>query len=242
LGSCNARLHQEHILPSLESASAIPPSATNTTNLYQSFATCITRTTKEAKHQNKIQRKQLDYIKEKDAKKKNKAEKRHHTSQRLMLNTAFIDSDSPAEEITKSYLCIIDSDTAGTANRELQHQISELGILDTGFAHGLATSLYMGNIVWNTWTIKKPLPLHHFKLDPLLLMQTACCLHLHLLPKNTEGKSCDEIKASQIQEIKAPGTFEELLQALQFYLGITTISFGPCSALIIGTKSITAAI
>jgi hypothetical protein len=57
-----------------------------------------------------------------------------------------------------------------------------------------------------------------------------------------EGKSLDKIKAWQIQEIKAPGTFEELLQALQFYSGITTILFGPRSALIIGTKSITAAI
>jgi hypothetical protein len=60
--------------------------------------------------------------------------------------------------------------------------------------------------------------------------------------KNTEGKSLDKIKASQIQEIKAPGTFEELLQALQFYLGITNILFGSCSTLVIGIKSITAAI
>jgi hypothetical protein len=57
-----------------------------------------------------------------------------------------------------------------------------------------------------------------------------------------EGNSLDKIKASQIQEIKAPGTFEELLQALQFYLGITTILFGPHSALVTGTKLITAAI
>jgi hypothetical protein len=60
--------------------------------------------------------------------------------------------------------------------------------------------------------------------------------------KNTEGKSLDKIKASQVQEIKALGTFEELLQALPFYLGITPILFGPRSTLIIGTKSITAAI
>jgi hypothetical protein len=70
----------------------------------------------------------------------------------------------------------------------------------------------------------------------------AHCLHLHLLSKNTEGKSLDKIKASQIQEIKAPGTFEELLQALQFYMGITTLLFGPHSTLVIGKKSITAAI
>jgi hypothetical protein len=57
-----------------------------------------------------------------------------------------------------------------------------------------------------------------------------------------EEKSLDKIKASQIQEIKAPGTFEELLQALQFYSSITTILFGPCSAIVIGTKSITATI
>jgi hypothetical protein len=120
----STRLHQEHILPSLELASAIPPSAMNTTNLFQSLAAGITRTTKEAEHQNKIQCEQLDYIKEKDAKKKNKAEKRHHTSQRLVLNVASIDSNSPAEaeEIPKSYLCIINSNTAGMANRELQKE------------------------------------------------------------------------------------------------------------------------
>jgi hypothetical protein len=112
----------------------------NTTNLYQSLATGITRTTKEAVYQNEIQREQLDYIKEKDAKKKNKAEKRHHTSQRLVLNMTSINSNFPteAEEIPKSYLHIINSNTAGMVNRELQHQISELGLVDTGFTHRLA--------------------------------------------------------------------------------------------------------
>jgi hypothetical protein len=117
------------------------------------------------------------------------------------------------------------------ANRELQHQMSKLGLLDAGFAHGLATSLYMGDIMWNNWTTPSNLsPFTIFELDPLLLTQTARCLHLHLLSKNMEGKSLDKIKASQIQEIKAPGTFKELLQALQFYSGITTIFFGPPSA------------
>ncbi len=121
--------------------------------------------------------------------------------------------------------------------------MSKLGLSDAGFAHGLTISLYMGDIMWNTWTTPSNLsPFTFFELDPLFSMQMAHCLHLHLLSKNTEGKSLDKIKASQIQEIKAPGTFEELLQALQFYLGITTILFGPCSPLFIRTKSITAAI
>jgi hypothetical protein len=160
-----------------------------------------------------------------------------------VLNAAFIDSNSPTEEISESYLRIINSNTAGMANRELQHQMSELSFSDAGFAHGLATSLYMGNIMWSTRTAPSNLsPFTIFELDSLSSTQTECCLHLYLLSKNTEGKSLDEIKASQIQEIKAPGTFEELLQALQFYTGITTILFVPCSMLIIGTKSITAAI
>ncbi len=243
LAAWSAHLHREHILSSLKSASVVPPFATDTTNLLQSLAAGITRTTKEAEHQNKIQCEQLDYIKEKDMTKKNKVEKWHHTSQRLVLNAASIHSNSPAKEMPKSYHCIINSNTMGMAGRELQHQMSELGFLDNGFSHGFATSLYMGNIMWKTWTTPSSLsPFTIFKLDPLSLMQMARCLHLHLLSKNMEGKSLDAIKASQIQEIKAPRTLEELLQALQFYLDITAISFGPCSALIIETKSITTAI
>jgi hypothetical protein len=145
-------LHWEHILPSLELASAVPPSATDTTDLLQSLAAGITCTTKEAEHQNKIQCEQLDNIKEKDTKKKNKAEKWHPMSQRLVLNAVSINSNSPVKEIPESYLCIINSNTAGMADRELQHQISKLGHLDTSFAHGLATRLYMGDIMWNNWT------------------------------------------------------------------------------------------
>jgi hypothetical protein len=182
LAAWSARLHREHILPSLESASAVPPSATDTTNLLQSLAAGITRTIKEAKHQNKIQCKQLDYIKEKDARKKNKAETWHHTSQHLMLNAASIDSNSPTKEIPKSYLCIINNDTAGMADRELQHQMSKLDVSDTSFAHSLTISLYMSNIMWSTRTTPSNLSLFTiFELDPLSSTQMARCFHLHLL-------------------------------------------------------------
>jgi hypothetical protein len=98
----------------------------------------MSRSSEEAENQNKIQRKQLDFIKEKGAKKKNKAEKWHATSRRLVLNTASTDSDSPADDIPASYLAIINSDTAGMADKELQSQMAGLGLSDAGFAHGLA--------------------------------------------------------------------------------------------------------
>jgi hypothetical protein len=56
------------------------------------------------------------------------------------------------------------------------------------------------------------------------------------------GKSLDAIKASQTQEVKVPAIFEELLQTLLFYLGITTILFGPPSVLVVGVKAIASAL
>jgi len=212
LNNWYACLHRANIMPSIKAAASLPASTTNTADILWSLAAGITCTSEEAEHQNKIHHEQLDYIKEKDAKKNNKAEKWHPTSRCLMLNAASTDSNSPAEEIPQSYLRIINSDTAGMADRELQTQMSELGHSDTGFAHGLAASLYMGDIMWNNQSSPSNLSLFIiFKLDPLLSMQTARCLHLHHLSKNTKGKLMDEIKASQIQEVKS-------LQLLKCYI------------------------
>ena len=129
------------------------------------------------------------------------------------------------------------------ANRELHTQMSELGHSDAGFAHGLTASLYMGDIMWNNQSSPSNLSLLTiFELDPLLSMQTTRCLCLHFLSKNAEGKSMDEIKASQIQEVKVPTTFEELHQSLLFYLGITSILFGTDSSLVAGVNSLANAI
>ncbi len=119
----------------------------------------ISRSTKEAENQNKIQCEQLDCIKEKEAKKKNKVEKWHATSRRLVLNAASTNSNSPAEDIPASYLTVINSNTAGTADKELQSQMAGLGHSDAGFAHGLAASLYVGDIKWNNPTTPSNLSL-----------------------------------------------------------------------------------
>ncbi len=102
--------------------------------------------TKKAENQHKIQCKQLNFIKEKEAKKKNKAEKWHTTSRRLVLNAALTDSSSPAEDIPTSYLTVINSDTAGMADKELQSQMAGLSHSNARFDQGLAASLYVGDI------------------------------------------------------------------------------------------------
>jgi hypothetical protein len=129
------------------------------------------------------------------------------------------------------------------ANKELQAQMIALGYADAGFAHGLVTSLYVGDILWNNRTMPINLsPFTVYELHPLSTKQATHCLQLHLLLKNTEGKSLEEIKILQIQEVKVPMIFEELHQTLLFYLGITSILFGPHSALVARAKSFATAI
>jgi hypothetical protein len=231
------------VLPDVATAGTFPASSEDTAAILQSLAVGISRTSEEAENQNKIQPEQLDYLKAKDAKKKNKAEKWHPTSRRLVINAASTDGDSPADKIPKTYLRIINSETAGMADKELQAQMSELRYADAGFAHGLVASLYVGDILWSNRTTPSNLsPFTVFKLDPLSTQQATRCLQLHLLSKNTEGKSLEEIKTSQNQEVKVPTTFEELHQILLFYSGITSILFGLRSVLVAGAKSFAMAI
>ncbi len=76
-------------------------------------------------------------------------EKWHFTCRRLILNAVSTDSDTPADDIAASYLQIINNDTAGMADRELHNQMSELDFPDVGFMHGLAASIYVGDVMWN---------------------------------------------------------------------------------------------
>jgi hypothetical protein len=71
----STRLHHEHILPSLSAAAAVPASTEDTTDLLRLIVAGMSCSKEEAENQNKIQCEQLDFIKEKEAKKKNKAEK-----------------------------------------------------------------------------------------------------------------------------------------------------------------------
>ncbi len=197
-------------MPNIASTSLTTASITDTSDIIQSLGTRIICTHEEAMNQNKIQRKQLDYIKEKDAKKKNKYKKWHSTSQYPVINAVLINSDTPSNNIPSTHLCIINSKTAGMADRVLYNQMLELRHPNVSFSHGLAASLFMGDIVWNNWSSPSNLsPFTIFKQDPLSMTQTTQCLHLHLLSKNTKGKSLDERKASQMQEVKVPTNFEE---------------------------------
>jgi hypothetical protein len=139
--------HRKHILPTLDAAAAAPVNPAETVNVLRLLGATMVCSSKSAEAQNATQCKQLEYLKETDKKKKNKAEKWHGLSQRLVLNAASADGQLPATEIPDSYQYIINSKTAVMADKELHSQMVALGHPDVGFAHGTAASLYNGSIL-----------------------------------------------------------------------------------------------
>jgi hypothetical protein len=128
--------HREHILPTLNAASASQVNPAKTVDVLRQLGASMAHSSKAAEAQNATQCKQLDYLKEKDKKKKDKAEKWHGLSWRLVLNAASTDGQLPATEISKSYQDIINSEMAVMADKELHSQMVALGHHDAGFPMG----------------------------------------------------------------------------------------------------------
>jgi hypothetical protein len=190
--------HRDYILPTLKQAAALPANANDTVDVLRQLGATMARSSKAAKAQNATQRKQLDYMKEKDKKKKDKAEKWHGPSRRLVLNAASTNGQRPADEIPKSYQTIINMESAAMADKEHHSQMVAKGHHNVGFAHGTAASIYNGSIRWHGRD--KPSNLSFFTLyenNPLSDAQTLHYLSLHILSNNVNNKNIDKIKASQ---------------------------------------------
>jgi hypothetical protein len=141
--------HHEYIQPTLKAAAAAPVNPAKTVEVLRKFGATMERSSKAAEAQNATQQEQLAYLMEKDNKKKNKVEKWHGLSQRLILNAASTDRHVPTEEIPVFYQDIINSKMAAMADKELHSQMVALDHPHVGFAHGTATSLYNGSILWH---------------------------------------------------------------------------------------------
>jgi hypothetical protein len=140
----NVCLHCNHILPSLETTSTIPPLATDTANILHPH------------HQGGQEPKQTPtraaQLNQGKGRKEDQGSEMASVESTPHAQRSVYQQWHPAKEISASYLHIINSDTTKMANKDLQNQMSELRFCNTGFAHGLAASIYMGNILWNNRT------------------------------------------------------------------------------------------
>jgi hypothetical protein len=171
-------------------------------------------------------------MKEKDKKKKDKAEKWHSPSRHLILTVASTNGQCPADETPKSYQTIINIESIAMANKELHSQMVAKGHHNVGFVHGAAASIYNGSIRWHGRN--KPSNLSFFTLyknNPLSNAQTLRYLSLHILNNNVDNKNINEIKASQKQQVTVPKDYHELITNIEMYHSLSMILFGKESAL-----------
>jgi hypothetical protein len=176
-------------------------------------------------------------MKEKDKKKKDKAEKWHGPSCRLVLNAASTDGQRPADEIPESYQTIINTESVAMADTELHSQMVTKGHHDVGFAHGTAASIYNGSIRWHGRD--KPSNLSFFTLyknNPLSDAQTLRYHSLHILNNNVDNKNINKIKASQKQQVTIPKDYHELITVMEMYHSVSSILFGNESTLSVETR------
>ena len=67
--------HRDYIIPTLEQVAALPANANDTVDVLRQLGATMARPSEATEAQNATQREQLNYMKEKDKKKKDKAEK-----------------------------------------------------------------------------------------------------------------------------------------------------------------------
>jgi hypothetical protein len=215
-----------------------PPGTAPTTNeaVLQQLAASISRQSDEAKTQNELLTRQLEHTLEKDEKKKDRFKKLHSSTKQLILFASADDADDVPPEVVDSCKRFINAETTGIAEQELNLQFKNLGLQDAAFSPGLTQALYAGKFIWaDKSTPSNFSPFSFFEVEPLAIAeQQNRHLILHLVETQGKGKTLDEIKASNKQEVKAPTTYLEMTHQLSFFAGACSIFFGensiPCQA------------
>ena len=192
------------------------------------LAASISRQSDEAKTQNELLTRQLEHNLDKEDKKKDRFKKLHSSTKQLILFASATDADDVPLEVEDSCKRFINAETVGIAEQELNLQFKNLGLHDAAFSPGLTQALYAGKFTWaDKSTPSNFSPFSFFEVEPLAIAdQQNRHLILHLVETQGKGKTLDEIKASNKQEVKAPTTYLELIHQLNFFAGACSIFFG----------------
>lgn len=215
------------------------PGTAPTTNeaILQQLTASISRQSDEAKTQNELLTRQFEHNLDKEEKKKDRFKKLHSSTKQLILFASAEDAEDVPTEVTESCKRFINSETVGIAEQELNLQFKNLGLQDAAFSPGLTQALHSGKFPWaDKSTPSNFSPFSFFEVEPLAIAeQQNRHLILHLVETQGKGKTLDEIKASNKQEVKAPTTYLELVHQLTFFAGACSIFFGensiPCQAI-----------
>jgi hypothetical protein len=210
---------------------APPGTPTATDAVLQQLTASISRQTDEAKAQNEILNRQLEHNIDKEEKKKDRFKKLHSSTKQLILFASAEEATDVPIEANEECKRFINAETVGVAEQELNLQFKKLGLQDAAFSTGLTQALYLGKFQWaDKSTPSNFSPFSFFEVEPLQAAdQQNRHLILHLVETQGKGKTLDEIKAGNKQEVKAPTTYTEMHHQLEFFAGACAIFFGPNS-------------
>ncbi len=205
------------------------------------LANSIIRQTEEAATHNELFTRQLDYTVERDDKKKDRFKKLHPSVKQLLLFASAEDADTVPDDVLDSCKRFINAETEGIADQELNIQFKNLNLHDAAFSIGFTQALYGGKFTWSDQSTPSNFsPFCIFEVEPLLAAeQQNRHFVLHIIQTQGKGRTIDEIKSSSKQEVKAPTSYQEMIQQLHYFAGACEIFFGEFS---VATASIKALI
>jgi hypothetical protein len=207
---------------------APPGTPTATDAVLQQLTASISRQADEQKAQNMILTHQVEYTMEKEEKKKDRFKKLHSSTKQLILFASAEDATNVPTEVGENCKRFINAETMGVAEHELNLQFKNIGLQDAAFSPGLTQALYSGKFLWaDKSTPSNFSPFSFFEVEPLQAAdQQNRHLILHLVETQGKGKTLEEIKAGNKQEVKAPTKFLEMIHQLSFFAGACSIFFG----------------
>ena len=181
-----------------------------------------------ARESNALRKQELDRLKEKDDKEKDKISSRIHKSVLKMIKMAASeDGKSVPNELPEGCKSFLNCNSAGMAELELYEQLEDVGLKNVSFAHGTVIALHGGVLLYSVGGSPSNLSAFCFSKGKALQKDTKDrALVLHLIHQQGKGKSLDELKASAKQTVAVPTDIDGLLIQLKIFKGVSEIMIG----------------
>ena len=209
-----AALRANNILPPSEGMGSTPPTA----EALSVLVPVLSRIGETLDTTNKLHAKTHLDREERESSKKNRTKDFHPSFINMMLNASSENWEVAAESLTDFALSFFNSKTAGLADQTLLRLFQVNNMEDAGFAEGLTRSLYEADWLWPNNTNPKNASFFSFYSNlPESSEQTGRFLVMHLQDSNKVFKSSEDVLKSTKQYIKAPQTYQELLDAINMF-------------------------
>ena len=226
------------IIPSLVMAAQNTNPADNE-GVTRQLNASLTAHTEAARESNKLRREEINRLKEKDEKEKDKASTRIHKSVIHMLKMASSeDGERATKDMSEGCKAFLNCTSAGMAEIELSEQLESLKVRNTSFAHGTVIALYGGLYLYSTGGSPSNLSAFCFTKGRALQTNTnERALVLHLVHQQGKGKSLEELKTSAKQTVAVPTDIIGLDTQLKIFNGVLKVFLGPNNPVSHGIKS-----